>query len=309
MDRSSYLVLPVIFVLVFAFSGCNSEVEETSNENSAIGGVSIEFLAGTPPTQIIEKEDFDVTVNIENTGEYDVEDDIAIFLIGVNPKTIGLTESVSKLHEGGLTGAHYMGEVLVPGEIQDISWSGANYLPTINSDQNLKFVTQVCYPYKTIATIDACFSSNVYSQATGAETCAVAGEKAVKNTVSPIKVTSVVENPAGSDKYSFVFTIENVGDGTVFKNDMDVSECISLSVSKLNQVFVDSVKVGNGDAKPECLEKSNIVRLIDGVGTYTCTFKEEAGLGDYADIVEIMLSYNYYTQENRNVLIQDNPDL
>ena len=353
MNAKTLAMLGMIFVLTFSLSGCNGE-EDTSTTGGTVG-LTLEFQPGAPPSQISEDDiSFDISVKLENEGEYDLDpviyagdtdvvesgDLVAIFLLGVNPATLGLCDSTGKCHtdlvyEEGLGGAHYVNEELIPGELTYKSWVAfdkddveilPNYKLDITSDQNMNFVAQLCYPYVTISTATACFSGNAYAQATGAETCVVSGDKEVTSTIAPIQVTKLVENPAGKNsegdgRYAFTFTIENVGDGSVFPYTKPVTSCTKLNVADLNanQVAVTRVLVG-GVEKEECLRKSGVdelgdpiyvpagVTLVDGVGTYTCTLTQSSVSGDYSDIVEIDLLYNYYTQTKKIVTVKNTLD-
>jgi hypothetical protein len=354
MNNRIILVLFVFVALIFT-SGCNGNTpeEETTSDT---GGISVEFMPGAPPAQISEDDvSFDLGVKLENNGEYDLDeylieydtdgvvvsetgDLISVFLLGVNPATIGLCGDdgcITELrHNGGLGGAHYINSDLVPGELVHMNWvNGSDNSPfydlAISSDQKLTFVAQVCYPYKTVATASACFSDNAYAQATGSETCSVSGEKTVTNTVAPIKVTKLVENPAGRDKanaagkYAFTFTVKNVGGGTVYANTKSISECATLGVAPLNanQIEVESVLVG-GLVKSECFKNTVFdeetaelisydtgrITLVDGVGTYTCTVSQQSISGDYSDVIEIRLAYNYYDQTKHDMIVKNSLD-
>jgi hypothetical protein len=360
-------ILVVVFVVIFYSSGCLGDTDDSETSGSfsgGSGGILVEFQPGAPPQQISEDDpSFDVSVKLENIGEYDIDisdaeydedgnlvieydengilketiQPASVFLLGVNPKTIGLCYSdtttdttqvcTTKLvHEDGLSGAHYVNSELIPGELTYLSWESAessslNYGLEINSDQSLNFVAQVCYPYRTIATAEACFSDNAYAQTTGAETCEVTGSKDVSNTIAPIQVTSVVENPAGktdtTGKYAFTFSIQNTGGGTVFPYDTSTHKCTKLGVGDLNsnQVAIMSVKVG-GEEKLECLKYDKInelykpaeVTLVNGKGTYTCTVSQESISGDYSDLIEIQLAYNYYDQTSKKIIIKNTLD-
>jgi hypothetical protein len=364
-------ILAVIFILTFAASGCTSnDTSETVVKSSE--GLSIEFQPGAPPEQVSEDDpSFEASIKLDNMGEYDIklseavydevtgklvsgEQPISVFLLGVNPATLDLCETVTTtvpktvdgvetteevetqvcntelVFEDGLGGAHYVNNELIPGELTYVNWesptgSALQYALDISSDQQLNFVAQVCYPYRTTAITEACFSDNAYAQTTGSETCTVSGDKDASNTIAPIKVTNIVENPAGkvgnTGKYAFTITVENTGGGSVFPYDKSIHDCTQLGVGELNanQVAVMSVKVG-GVEKMECLKseetvddngdtvttyKPSRITLVDGKGTYTCTLSQEAISGDYADVFEVVLAYNYYTQTKKEVVVKN----
>ncbi|MBT3583219.1 hypothetical protein HN510_05355 [Candidatus Woesearchaeota archaeon] len=322
-----------VFLLIFAFSGCTGNDEETATVSDS-SGINVEFMPGAPPQQISEDDtSFDIGIKLDNRGEYDLsaaegtDGSISVFLLGVNPMTIGLCEageecSTELIYDQGLGGAHYVNSELIPGEIAYVNWQAVDgsfpsYDLSISSDQTLNFVAQACYGYKTMTTAEGCFSDNAYAQATGAETCTISGEKDASNTIAPIQITNVVENPAGKNKetsenkYAFTFTIENIGDGIAFPITKSVSNCTKLGVADLNsnQITIDSVKVG-GVEKVECLRKGAkpTITLVDNKGSYTCTFSQPSISGDYSELVEITLSYNYYTQTTKQVVVKNSID-
>ncbi|MBT3940810.1 hypothetical protein HOD83_02105 [Candidatus Woesearchaeota archaeon] len=365
MDAKNALILAAIFMLVFSVSGCNNE---KVTEDTLVGkGITLEFQPGAPPSQISEDDvSFDVSVKLDNEGEHDLEpvtygadgsvksgDPVSVFLLGVNPNTVGLCNAdgchTEMEYLDGLTGAHYVNNEVVPGQVNYINWIAFDedgnevspyYKLDLTSDQKLKFVAQLCYPYKTLTTAEACFSDNAYAQATGAETCSVSGDKTVSNSEAPVKISKITENPAGKDsegrgKYSFTFKIQNAMDGTVFPYTKSVSECTNLKVADLNanQIAVTGVYVG-GIAKPECLKRVGvddlgnmeykpatvtlIKRDLEGdtestkddlwEGTFSCTLTQETGSGDYSDIIQIELAYNYYVQATKEITVKNTLD-
>ena len=50
------------------------------------------------------------------------------------------------------------------------------------------------------------------------------------------------------------------------------------------------------------------ITLIDGKGTYTCTLSQASISGDYSDVLEIDLVYNYYTQIKKQVIVKNTQD-
>jgi hypothetical protein len=354
MNTKTLLILSVVFMITFSLSGCLGDDEAVASTSSEALGLTLEFQPGAPPDQISEDDiSFDISVKLENSGEYDLaeyyEDDttgetvgdlVSVFLLGVNPATLGLCEETDEgtvchteqPYIEGLSGAHYVNSELIPGQVNYINWYQASgespeYGLDITSDQTLNFVAQLCYPYKTITTAEACFSDNAYAQATGAETCVVSGEKEPVNSMAPIQITKIVENPAGRDgqgvgKYAFTFTIENLGGGTVFPYTKSVHDCTSLGVADLNanQVAVTSVSVG-GEDKINCLRKIGVdetsgedilapatITLVDGKGTFTCTLSQGTVTGDYSDIIQVNMVYNYYTQTKKEIVVKNTLD-
>jgi hypothetical protein len=313
------ILMAVLFIMIFSFSGCTGS-DETVDEietGSGTEGIVSEFMPGAPPEEFSEDDTFEVNVKLENKGEHEVPpDEIAVYLLGVNPASVNMAtvkqylSECTDCNEEGLISAHYINNEWIPGGYDYLTWTdvtgaGLEYLVKISSDQNLNFVAQTCYLYNTKASADACFSDNAYAQTTGAETCDVSGEKNLVNSGAPIHITKAVENPAGKGKYTFTFFVENVGEGRSFSPEGEdiLDNCTALKQSQLDRVMVESVTVG-GSAdilNGTCAGKK--VLLVDGVGQFTCRVKPDTVVGDYTDIIEVVLRYGYYDQATKQVTV------
>lgn len=313
----SAIMIAVLFIFIVSFSGCTNESAVDDVESSGgTEGLVAEFMAGAPPEQVAEDENFEVSVKLDNKGEYSVQpEDVAIFLLGVSPSSVGLdyvmidSENCGDCLQDEIISAHFINEEWIPGGYDYVTWptdgSGLEYGVSITSDQLLNFVAQNCYYYETIVSADACFSDNAYAQTTGAETCDISGEKNVANSGSPIHVTKVVENPAGKNKYTFTFYVQNVGEGRAFSPNAELADCTSLTQSQLDRVHIADVRVGgeSGAESMNCIGKN--ILLVDGEGQFTCRVAREDVVGDYSDIMEVILRYGYYEQVNKEVVVKN----
>lgn len=321
----SVILITILFVVIMTFSGCtNKQTAESVTNSEGTEGIVSEFMAGVPPDQIDEAELFEVSVRISNNGEHTVlPEEVALYLLGVNPASIGLS-GVKKdattcgedclADPDGLLSSHYINNEWVPGGFDYVTWSndagGLEYGVPITSDQNLNFVVQTCYYYNTIAVTDACFSDNPYAQTTGAETCDISGSKYASNSGAPVHITDIIENPAGRNKYSFTFIVENVGGGRTFSTKgTSLDSCTELTQSKLDRVVVKDIRVGGktNELAESCIGRE--VLLVDGEGQFTCRVEADNVVGDYTDIIEAVLEYGYYDQIDKQVLVKNVLDL
>lgn len=296
--------VPVVAILlvIILFSGCIQK-EVQPKETGVTDAIAVEFTPGAPPDQILEQEAFEVSVKIENEGEHPLSaDSIYVVLSGANPSSLGQdADYFHNTNEYELIGAREIDNTKIPGGLEILDWTGLKYIVDISSDHRLKFVAQACYNYQTTATADVCLSSNPYAQTTGAETCTAQGEKKTANTGSPVKVTKLVENPAGRDKYTFTFTIENKGKGEVYALDVAKENCAELQLKDLDKVKVTSFSIGQ-EAYPDC-EKE--VRLVDGKGQFFCTASVDNIAGDYLDLLTLKLEYGYRSHTSKEVTIKN----
>ncbi len=302
-------IAPVIalsfIVVVFLFSGCTSS-SNTNQTTSATGtdAIAVSFTPGAPPENVPEKEEFEVSVKLENKGGHPLNPgDVFITLVGVNPESVSMTaDSFRMQNQETLIESRTIDKTKVPGGIETVDWTGLKYIVPITSDNKLNFVAEACYNYQTTATADVCLSANPFAQTTGKGTCTVQGEKKATNSPAPVIVTKVVENPAGTNKFTFTFTIKNSGKGDVYDMNIANSNCADLQVRDLDKVYIASISIGNRNFE-DCAGKE--VRLVDGQGQFFCTTDVGTVSGDYTDLLTVKLNYGYRSQAQKTITIKN----
>jgi hypothetical protein len=115
-------------------------------------------------------------------------------------------------------------------------------------------------------------------------------------------VTKVVENPAGTNKFTFTFTISNGGKGDVYDMNQASSQCAELQLKDMDKVYVSGVSIGNKNF-PECEGKE--VRLVDGQGQFFCTTDVGSVAGSYTDLLSVKLTYGYRSQASKSITIKN----
>jgi len=321
--------IPIMITLVILISGCVGQTPEEVSTVGSVDGVAVGFFQGAPPTTIGEGENFDVVVSLENMGDYEVPAGRStVHLRGINPLSFSMSPHDSRKNIGSDLIIAQVIEGQTIGGLEQMSWSSLCYAVDLNTDQTVEIITQSCYDYQTESRAEACFNQNAYAQDTGAETCSVLGSKEVTNSKAPLKVDSLIESPAGQEKFRFIVKVSNLGGGTVYdKLNMDSTDinnksyigCPSASLQDLNLVYIESIKVGSaelnllGDAKVTSktwfLDGSNnaYIKLIDGKGQFMFTYKPDFVVSVFSDPVEIKLGYGYSDRANSFVSISSIP--
>jgi len=296
-----------LFVIILV-SGCTHVGTESAEIISTAEGISFDIYADTLQPQQYEGQSFNFQIKVENKGGYSVPaDHMNLYLEGINPLTYNLEPSnFIKKNTVELTSLGNFGnETIVRGQ-EVISFTDLCYKNDLETNLDVNLFLKSCYSYETNAKVSACFGES-YSQFN--EICTVTEEKAVTNTVAPVKVTQILESPAGQDKYRFIINVENQGSGNVFSRyaSSDVadsmSSCRDLNPGLDNIVSIESIKLDGNELMSSALVtiEPNIVdavankpylNLINGAGQFSIVVTDESE-GDYVGTLEVVLGYGY----------------
>lgn len=300
--------LAFLLVLIILVSGCTHVTGTESIETSTSGGISFDIYADTLQPQQYEGQSFNFQIKAENKGGYSVPaDHMNLYLEGINPLTYNLEPSdFIKKNTVELTSLGKFGnETIVRGQ-EVISFTDLCYKNDLQTNLDVDLFLKSCYSYETNVKVSACFGE-AYAQFN--EICTVTEEKAVTNTGAPVKVTQILESPAGQGKYRFIINVENQGSGKVFSRyaSSDVadsmSSCRDLNPGLDNIVSIESIKLDGNELMSSSLVtiEPNIVdavankpylNLIDGAGQFSIVVTDESE-GDYVGTLEVVLGYGY----------------
>lgn len=300
--------LAFLLVLIILVSGCTHVTGTESIETSTSGGISFDIYADTLQPQQYEGQSFNFQIKAENKGGYSVPaDHMNLYLEGINPLTYNLEPSdFIKKNTVELTSLGKFGnETIVRGQ-EVISFTDLCYKNDLQTNLDVDLFLKSCYSYETNVKVSACFGE-AYAQFN--EICTVTEEKAVTNTGAPVKVTQILESPAGQGKYRFIINVENQGSGKVFSRyaSSDVtdsmSSCRDLNPGLDNIVSIESIKLDGNELMSSALVtiEPNIVdavankpylNLINGAGQFSIVVTDESE-GDYVGTLEVVLGYGY----------------
>ncbi|MBW2974929.1 hypothetical protein KY366_04390 [Candidatus Woesearchaeota archaeon] len=304
MKKIIVLLIASLFILV----ACQKQVETTFSK-PFIGGtnaISFDFIEGSPPAEVYDggSYPFEVTLNVENKGEYDVAmNDITVDLVGFYPADFGSppvtanpTENLDKSYidsEGNI----------IPGTITYLTFSDFNFGGTLLANNQYRIRANVCYLYGTNAQADMCVLHDLTK--TKDEVCKVSEKKSVDCSSAPIKIENFEESIAGTDKITFSFEIVHRGSGLVSEKNTD---CSDETVDK-NKVWVE---IENGDLTSSL----SCAGLSDGTATtgYTtlyggkrmirCTQDTSGLTGDFEKKVNIKVVYDYKEHKEVSLMVK-----
>ncbi|NQV08793.1 hypothetical protein HQ529_03000 [Candidatus Woesearchaeota archaeon] len=283
-------------------SGCTDETSSTiTGDKAFIGGkvgLTMEFLSGAPPEEVFDSNNpFSIDIKLENEGEWGVNmNDTTIKITGIYPSDFGLltSEDLIKHPDEDMTAAQRdpQGNT-IQGTITDIEFEGLEYNREIAGFVQFNIKAENCFEYGTTAQSQLCIKEDLLGKTGEEGTCDPNGEKTMDNSGAPIHVTKLSESVAGKDKISFVFNVEHIGDGKVYKMD---TSC-STDFNDRNKVFITVNDPGIGALSCSGLEggsTSGYATLFDDERSIRCTINlDEASLGDYEKVLNVVIEYGY----------------
>jgi hypothetical protein len=311
MDKKIGFLIVALFAILVAFSGCSSKPKETqtATQTAFVGGsqgLAISLLPGQPPAQIFSGQEFTIAIQVDNKGEGTtsvspvnqsgtlVSTYGVISLAGIDYTRFGIANTTQYI-TAALEPVKKIGTSTVPGGQTQVILTGAS--------ASFPLQVSILYTYASKSAASVCLSENIYQQTTaGPSVCKVAGSKTVSAQGAPVKVSTVDENPAGTNKVGFSIKVKNFGKGTPFYNAVSIPTTTSgIGYSDLNKVKINSVKVGDKDIT--CTPAvGNTVLLVNNEGTLYCTM-DTTGKGTIVDLLTVELGYSYSESTSSTITV------
>lgn len=300
----------ILFLVIGLFLvGCEKKVDTTFSK-PFIGGTNaaaFNFIEGSPPAEVYDggSYPFEVTLNVENKGEYDVpKEKISVELVGFYPPDFNNPE-IKKNPDEDLGKSYIDSEGnIIPGTITYVTFPGFNFMEELKANNEYRIRANLCYVYGTIAQADLCVLDDLTK--TKDEVCKVSEKKSVDCSSAPVKIENFEESIAGTDKITFSFEIVQRGSGLVSKKE---TSCSDETIDK-NKVWVE---IDSGLGGLSCSG------LSDGTGTmgYTTLYggkrmirctqdisAQELQGKDFEKKVNIKAEYDYKEHKEVNVLVK-----
>jgi len=282
-------VLSLILGIAIILVGCQGGTSDTPSKSPYIGG-NQGVVASFEPMGIVEDgintvwtgETFPVQVTVKNKGEVDIASDLVanhltVSLKGVDISLFGIeATAATKFNTAVLEGLSEFNKLGGEETLQFKNDAKVTALKTPYYDAD--FYANVDYDYKTYAAVPkVCFKQDQRDETI----CDISGTKTVYSSGAPIKVTSVREDPAGSNTIALTFDVENVGGGRVTK----IGEDFNPRYDKTNFSFSDA------DWTCTSAGSSTEARLVDGKTQIRC--KSTALPADTLYTKQVILTLNY----------------
>ncbi len=305
------ILYSVVFSLILA--GCASENKNTVTKSSTfIGGsegITIEFLENAPPAEVFDNNTypFDVSVKLENKGEFDVpKEKVKVILSGIDRKEFNNPPAVLSPDENLEKSRIDPNGKVVQGTVTYVNFPNLIYKGNLPGNTPFIIRADLCYQYGTIAQARMCVRDDLTSVEEGV--CDPSGQKSVVSSGAPVQVSNFEQSPAGKKKITFSFDVEHRNTGLISRKDRDCSD----DLDNKNRVLV-TIDTGDLTSKLSCsgLEGGNsktsgYINLYNGKRNVRCTQDLEGASGDFEKIVNIQLNYAYKDHVSTNILVKDN---
>lgn len=305
----------ILLFLIFSLSACtgtNRDTELNQNFRTGTQGITLEYMTNAPQAKLYDDEPFLAMVKVWNRGASNiyVGSNSKVYLSGFDSSIlVGISQSGTMMKDlEGKTMFNNEGEWDVlefTGTLRDL---GANKVDSYD----FTLMATACYDYTTIAEPTVCIDPDPFSTTDTVKACNGDTDPSLGSQGAPVAISSVnVEPLRGRTKFKIY--IDNVGGGTVFKNELLMQDrCSPYDGTGLEYTDVDVVKVirvtvSNTDITGTCqsLDNGNL-RLVDGHGYMICEITNLGGPA-YTTPLMIQLDYGYRQQISTPVTIVATP--
>ncbi|MCB9358600.1 hypothetical protein H6503_01590 [Candidatus Woesearchaeota archaeon] len=315
------LIISILLISMMFLYGCGEGGNDSVGPSKTpfVGGTTalgVEFVQGAPPERVLDddKQEFSISLSIENLGEEDVQENEGyVEISGVDPTEFSLSNNdIVKNFPDDIPGVKtYPGGTVVRSGRTLLEFPGFRYEGDLPGNWEPRIRANVCYNYATNATVAACVKEDMLSKYDRKEVCELTGEKVVFNSGAPLQITKVSQTPLSSDKIQLQFTISHVGEvnDRFFKTDTDCED--SHTNNDKDKVHFEVLTDINGN-KAQCSGftegsgNSGFVKLYNGVDQIvTCNFDVGDVNTDFEKLINVRLEYRYYQFIEKNILIED----
>jgi len=318
-------IISVTFLLMislFFVSGCEDLTGSGDSDTrdatlSANKGLDATFLQNSPPSELFPNNPFEIDLDVENKGQYDIQaNKIIVILAGLNSNLFNLEPDNVTIGED-LVGVKSYGESIIPGGVARAKFlSNKGYTGPLGGDSPFTAIAKICYEYESLASTTVCVKS--LSLAEGA-VCDITSPKTVISSGAPVKIVKIEELPLGQPSptevtLGFNLYIENVADGKPFRSDLDA--CSSIDYKDLDVVSIKSVQIDNIDFSiekcDENLDQTSCcwfnqeaphVQIYNGEGKVLCQITTNSSV-TYSGVLQATLSYNYADQISKSFTVR-----
>ena len=303
------IIMVLLVVSLFILAGCEKDVSTTFTKPFIGGTQAIKFdlVEGSPPAEVYDggSYPFEVAVNVENKGEYDVpKDKITIDLVGFYPPDFD-NPIITKNPDEDLDKSYIDSEGnVIPGTVTYVTFPGFKFLGNLAANNEYKIRANVCYVYGTVAQADLCVLDDLTK--TKDEVCKVSERKTSYSSSAPVQIENFEESIAGTDKVTFSFEIVHRGSGLVSKQETD---CSDDTIDK-NKMWVE---IETGLTGLECSGLSDgtattgYITLYGGKRMLRCTQDTSDPSIDGKDFekkVNMRVVYDYKEHEEVSVMVK-----
>lgn len=261
------ILLIIMVAALLTITACGEGETVNTGATGFVGGtqgIQMKFMTNTPPAMVEGAgiESFDVIVELENKGEYEVlKEDITVKLEGFSATAFNTTnEALTQNPEDDLFAVRKNADgTIISSPPIPAMFENLNYQDTVMANMPFTIRAKACYGYETTALSNICVKENFNDDRPG-DICAVMGTKTVSNSGAPVQVTHIRQSPVGRDKTTITFGIQKRDTNPSGKVSRIGSDCGTASTQE-NMVFVTLSGFEGPGNEVRC------IGLTDGTGT------------------------------------------
>jgi len=295
--------IAIIFICIalLALAGCPKEEGTEVSLQPFIGGtqgLAISFEANAPPTEIFDGgfSPFDVTVRLENKGEFDVDRKNArVQISGIRAQEFNLLdEDFIKQPDEDLSAVFTDPTgTLIQGNPVFVEFKDFNHVGFIDAASiPFTIAADVCYGYGTTAVSKLCVRRSILNPEEGG-LCEINENKPVFSSGAPVQISGFRESARSSDKISFSFDINHAGTGNVFERESRCDTSLRRYQERVHirvETKISGLSCSGLESKSGGVAEG-FTTVFGGSKTVTCT--QEVPSQDFESPVTIKLTYDY----------------
>jgi len=284
--------LLILCVAILFLSACGGGDNTSSNWKVGTQGVTMTFSPNAPPADLYAGEEYPIVLELRNKGAYPGDDDeldVDLYFSGFDRNLIDLRDDDYTSIEGSISQTNREGGMaFYEDEFDVFLYEDADSLP-----QDIRVTA--CYYYETLAPLDVCIDPNPIQN--DEDTCTPGPIGGTGGQAAPIAISSVTQDSL-KGKVRFTIKITNPGGGSVYRDN----DCLNPSPG--DKEIVEILDVYIGEDEMDCTP-SEYVRLVNGVGTLTCTYDRlDEDQPSYKTSLGVQLGYNYKDSIVKQVTIK-----
>lgn len=320
-------ILIMFFVLIFLI-GCKGQKDSRARTEDEIhkgtDGLVMSFLKNAPPPQVYasteeERSQFNVVVNLENKGAYDIENGYLTLILENDYMSI---DYWSVAGEGSFTGdsqimfnleGKSLSNPFGGEEIVTVQVNARKFPETLSETHTSSILLASCYRYQTNMHKNVCVDTDIYNLRNLDKACEVKDlsltDQGAPVAVTKVEVEMLPHENEGKVKPLFTIYVENKGVGEVIRADESAisnacsSESLKIGENDLNVVYIKAYLSGE-EYELECNPK--YIKLRNKKGFIRCNLKEgkDKKYGTYKSPLIIELYYGYMQTKSKEVEIR-----
>ncbi|MFW6025384.1 MAG: hypothetical protein ACOCRX_03495 [Candidatus Woesearchaeota archaeon] len=314
------MIIISLLLVVSLLSSCDVNTDEESEEQFIFGGnsyaggtngIEFSFERDSPPETIYNDDTFEIVLEVENLGEYDISQDEMAFTVWnlpTNRFNLGSSEIGASLNSE-LLGVLTDDGDKIPGDRDEIivesgvsSSLSEDDIPVGGMPFTIK--AGACYRYKTESIANVCL---VGDDRNPDQVCDPNSNPELINSGSPIQVKNFKQSLSGS-RININFIVSHEGDGEIFYND-DSLECSGREINEKNLI---DISISSPRAEIDCNfddgtsgdVQSGELKLYNNERFVTCEIRNIDDSMNRMMPFEMELDFIYYQDIQKEIFLR-----